>query len=267
MSIRDPAAIAQYIAQHIGDVYKIIESGQKVYIGKELPGEYTHSKYTSYLRKKYPTLLNAKNKASSSLGEMIENATNRRWEATKHTASKDAKYGMYRYDTKFAFPVKNQKGNVTTIKAYDAELLIRNASNGKKYLYDIVNIKEDTANAIDLRRKEARKGSYAAATQSSVSTRNVAQKTAEVNKKFSSRDSNDNNLTAEQQEYFKDSKVRDEQGRLLVMYHSTPSGRHTTFRSGTYFTPDRQYADVYQNPSASSLSVKREQGAPKTYEV
>ena len=186
--LRDPAAIAQYIAQHIGDVYRIIESGQNVYIGKDLPGEYTHSKYTSYLQKKKPALLNAKNKASSSLGEMIEIATNRRWEATKHTASKDAKYGMYRYDTKFAFPVKDQKGNVTAVKAYDAELLIRNASNGKKYLYDIVNIKEDTANAIDLSHKEARKGSYTAATQSSVSTKNVAQHDTEVKEKFALRD-------------------------------------------------------------------------------
>ena len=50
-----------------------------------------------------------------------------------------------------------------------AELLIGNASDGRKYLYDIVNIKENTANALDLRHKEARKGSYKAATQGSVS--------------------------------------------------------------------------------------------------
>ena len=73
---------------------------------------------------------------------MIEIATNRRWEKTRHPASKDAKFGMYRYDTKFAFSVKNQSGNTSSVKAYDAELLIRNASDGKKYLYDIVNIKE-----------------------------------------------------------------------------------------------------------------------------
>lgn len=50
-----------------------------------------------------------------------------------------------------------------------AELLIGNASDGRKYLYGIVNIKENTANALDLRHKEARKGSYKAATQGSVS--------------------------------------------------------------------------------------------------
>lgn len=50
-----------------------------------------------------------------------------------------------------------------------AELLIGNASDGRKYLYGIVNIKENTANALGLRHKEARKGSYKAATQGSVS--------------------------------------------------------------------------------------------------
>ena len=178
--LHDYSAIAEFIAEHIGEYYTIIESGQNVYIGEDLPSEYTHSKYTSFLQKKKPALLNAKNRASTALGEMIEIATNRRWEPTGHKASKDAKYGMYRYDTKFAFPIKDQNGNVTNVKAYDAELLIRNASDGKKYLYDIVNIKEDTTNALDLRHKEARKGSYKAATQGDVVNKNVSQGTENV---------------------------------------------------------------------------------------
>ena len=179
--LQDYSEIAKLIEQHIGDYYTIIESGQKVYIGEELPDEYTHSKYTSFLQKKKPALLKAKNRASTSLGEMIEIATNRRWEPTEHKDSKDAKYGMYRYDTKFAFPIKDQSGNVTNVKAYDAELIIRNASDGKKYLYDIVNIKEDTANALDLRQKEARKGNYKAATQGDVIDYNVSQDDPIVN--------------------------------------------------------------------------------------
>ncbi len=41
--------------------------------------------------------------------------------------------------------------------------------------------------------------------------------------KYSDRDSLGNELSAEQQEFFKDSKVRDERGRLLVCYHGTKS--------------------------------------------
>ena len=80
-------------------------------------------------------------------------------------------------------------------------------------------------------------------------------------------DSEGRELSAEQREFFRDSKVRNEDGRLMVMYHGTPSGRHTTFRSGTYFTPNREYADGYQKPGASMLSSKKDASAPKTYEV
>lgn len=48
-------------------------------------------------------------------------------------------------------------------------------------------------------------------------------------KQFSDRDSDGNTLTAEQMEYFKDSKVRDAEGNLLVVYHGTRSGGFNEF--------------------------------------
>lgn len=80
-------------------------------------------------------------------------------------------------------------------------------------------------------------------------------------------DSTGSNLTKEQQEYFAESKVRDENGNLMVMYHGTPNGNYDRFRSGTYFTPMKDYADVYQNQSASSISVKKNADNPQTYQV
>lgn len=81
------------------------------------------------------------------------------------------------------------------------------------------------------------------------------------------RDSAGNKLSQKQQEFFKDSKVRDERGNLKVMYHGTPNGTFTVFNDGTYFTENKEYADLYQNPGASMLSVKKTANAPKTYEV
>lgn len=153
--LRNHKAVADYIAKHIGEVYTIIESGQKVYLGEDLPTEYTHSKYTTYLQKYDRSTLKAKNKASGALGEMIEIATNRRWEKTQHIHNKDARYGMYRYDSSFAFPVKNSDGSIKRIYSYNAELLIRNASDGKKYLYDIINIKENIPDTLELPKQEA----------------------------------------------------------------------------------------------------------------
>lgn len=154
--LKDYKKIAAYIAEHIGEAYTIIESGNKVYIGESLPGEYTQSKYTTALLKDRPTVLRAKNKAIGNFGEIIEIATNRRWERIKHTDNKDAKYGVYRYNSAFAFPVK-QNDKITGVRAYDVELVILNASDGKKYLYDIVNIKENTADELDLMKRDQRR--------------------------------------------------------------------------------------------------------------
>ena len=60
------------------------------------------------------------------------------------------------------------------------------------------------------------------------STNTVSQTDTDVNNnftqnnsKYSLRDSDGNELTKQQQEYFKDSKVRDDEGNLLVVYHGT----------------------------------------------
>lgn len=175
--------VAAYIADHIGEVYTILESGSKVYIGENLPSEYTQSEYTRALLRKSPKTLTAKNKAIGSFGEMIEIATNRRWEKTKHIANKDAKYGVYRYSTAFAFPVK-QNNKITNIKSFDAELVILNSSDGKKYLYDIVNIKENTADELDLMKRDQIGGQDAPARRGA-SKNSIRSSSENVNKKFS----------------------------------------------------------------------------------
>ena len=64
------------------------------------------------------------------------------------------------------------------------------------------------------------------------------------------------NLSKEQEEYFKDSKVRDENGNLKVMYHGTSAGGHTVFDPygkakyglfgvGSYFTDNKSVAESY----------------------
>ena len=169
-----PVAIAPVI-EHIGDVYTIIESGQKVYIGEDLPGEYTQSEYTKAILRNNPSITKAKNRASANIGEMVEIATNRRWEKTKHTNSKDAKYGMYRYDTRFGFPLKNNHGEVVGANIYNAELLIRNASDGRKYLYDIVRIKKDIAASDWLTQRVTSAAGKPAGQKGDVSIDNIAQ--------------------------------------------------------------------------------------------
>lgn len=181
--LRDHKKIAEYIGRHIGEVYTIIESGQRVYIGEDLPSEYTQSEYTKRLLKNNPATLKAKNRASDALGNMIEIASGRRWEKTKHTHNKDAKFGMYRYNSRFAFAVNGGNGT-PNVHAYDVELLIRNASDGKKYLYDIVNIKKNTAYAIELQQRESRRGGKDAASRNGVSDTSIRSSSENSNTKI-----------------------------------------------------------------------------------
>ena len=51
------------------------------------------------------------------------------------------------------------------------------------------------------------------------------------------------------------------------MYHGTPNAGFTEFRSGSYFTQNRTYAEVYQSPSASSLSSDKTITNPDVYAV
>lgn len=85
---------------------------------------------------------------------------------------------------------------------------------------------------------------------------------------YQDRNSNNQKLTAQQEEYFKDSKVRDDEGRLMVMYHGTPTGGFTVFKNDLqFFTSNKEYASFYEDPSASSRKSGKEKANPQTYEV
>ncbi len=76
---------------------------------------------------------------------MIEIATDGIFEENRKSKhGREAKNGWYRYDTRFALPVYGEDGNVERYNIFRGRLLIRHASNGKKYLYDILEIKKET---------------------------------------------------------------------------------------------------------------------------
>lgn len=65
---------------------------------------------------------------------------------------------------------------------------------------------------------------------------------------YSLKDSHGRILTEQQAKFFADSKVRDEQGNLLVVYHGSKNAGFTEFKTdleGSYFTADRNYAEEY----------------------
>lgn len=66
--------------------------------------------------------------------------------------------------------------------------------------------------------------------------------------RFSLTDNNGNALSEGQQEYFKNSKVRDENGNLKVVYHGTNKAGFTVFnRTNNFYTDSKDVAGTYTN--------------------
>ena len=136
--------VKEYLKQFVGNAYEIEDTKDMVYIGNDLPDEYTGSKYTYSLKG-----ANAKAKANAVQGipEMLGIAVGKHFRENsgdKHL--KDAVYGWYRYDSRFALPVYNDQGTVERYNIYHASMLIRHAKDGKYYLYDVIDIKKETSN-------------------------------------------------------------------------------------------------------------------------
>ena len=133
--------VEEYLKQYVGNYYEILETADKVYIGSDFPKEFKGSVDTKVLKG-----ANAKAKANATQGLhlLLEHATNKIWnENYKEKHSADAKFGWYRYTSRFALPIYDNSGEIIRLNIFRIEMLIRHASDGKMYLYDLVNIKKE----------------------------------------------------------------------------------------------------------------------------
>ena len=239
----------------------ILMDAQPVYVGKDLPGEYRSSEYTKSMLSK---LRDVKMQAATNLDEMLLLAENGEWrENVKPKHAKDAQNGWYRYGTEFAIPILNAKKAVDHYTVYGGTLLIRNDADGKSYLYDLLDVQK---------KKVISAASFSAETHSEVlppkpSTDSISTSGEKVNGKFSLKntDSAGRQLTEQQQEYFKDSKVRDAEGNLRPMYQGG-TGSFTVFDRkkskgsnlygrGFYFTDSKTHAGQYGDVREFYLNI------------
>lgn len=153
-----------------------------------LADEYVRSSYTRWIKDNSKNKFRAKMKAAGVLDDLVSIATDRTWEKTKHTQNKDAQYGVYNYNSTFAFPVYDSKGELSNVRAYDCQMVILNASDGKKYLYDVIRIKENTTKANDFLLAERQRVANEATRQGDVSGNSISRNTGNDNTKFSQRE-------------------------------------------------------------------------------
>ena len=136
--------VKKYLEEYVGDFYTIASSEEIVYIGRDFPDEYTGSQYTYKLK---GAVAKAKANASQGIPEMIEIATNEAFKENKKTKhNRDGGLGWYKYDSRFALPVYDNNGDIERYNVFYASMIIRHDIDGKKYLYDVLNIKKEASN-------------------------------------------------------------------------------------------------------------------------
>ena len=128
--------VEKYLRQYVGEFYQIEDCNKMIYIGSDLPDEYTHSNYTRILKG-----ANAKVKANAAQGlpELLKIATNEVYEDNrKEKHSKDAKYGWYSYDSRFALPVFSDDGEIERYNVFNVAMLVRHTSS--VFMYVVLQI-------------------------------------------------------------------------------------------------------------------------------
>jgi len=139
--------VRAYLKEFVGEFYTIATTGDAIYIGTDLPNEYSGSRYTHSIKG-----ANAKAKANAAQGipELIEIAVGKHFRENKEDKHwRNAKYGWYRYDSRFALPVYGKGGEIERYNVFHASLIVRHSEDEKLYLYDILDIKKETSTPIE----------------------------------------------------------------------------------------------------------------------
>ena len=138
----DWLGVETYLKKYVGEKYIIDETDDVIYIGSDFPDEYANSKYST---KALGTIGKAKANAVQAIPELIKTASNvsfRMNSEEKHSIN--AKFGWYRCTVRFSLPTCDDRGNITGRNFFQGRMIIRCDADGKKYLYDIIDIKKET---------------------------------------------------------------------------------------------------------------------------
>lgn len=150
----------------------------------------------------------------------------------KHPEINDLNYGKVRYE-----PANSNR-------QYEAIVNVGNNENDKHFY------------SLDKTKRLAVPHEDGLSVQQASNTSNIPQSSEKVNSDYEYSDSIRNKLSPEQEAFFKDSKVRDENGNLMKVFHGTNADFDTfdldaqknignNFGKGIYLTTDKEYAKGY----------------------
>lgn len=227
---------------------------ENIKITMKTANEYTHPK------NKLPAITKeSKIKASTELDNLL-NVSEYQYSTEDDGRHPFAKDGWDYYKTTFEVNGLKFEGLINIAK-----------SGNKKTLYDVTKIKRISQNysASDKSFSVSLTNSNNSIPPSNkdVNTTKYSMQESE-NNSFSMQDNQGRTLTKEQQEYFKDSKVRDENGNLLEVYHGTEANsgipkeywftifdidksKISTMGDGFYFTDNYDRASSYAHSKSN----------------
>ena len=224
--------------------------------------ELQNSKYTQQLRKdKISDKYHDKMSITNNADELLQSNRDYVNEDLKHERNDNIKdFGR----GKILFKVGDN--------TYSADMVVGNKADGSMVLYDIVNMQPEKFNEKKDSVSEDYSSSDADTTVSNGRVTNPAEnvnsKSQKNEKRFAldesyQEDNTGAKLSKQQQEYFKDSKIRDKDGRLLRVYHGTSlaftefdrdylgssSGHGSGTNAGFFFAADMDHAEYWAENS------------------
>lgn len=139
--------VEECLKEYVGEYFEIIETSEKVYIGTDFPDEFSHSKDTKSLK---GANMKAKANIVSAIKNIVEIASDRiEYPDYNNKHGSKAKFGWYRYDTRFGIPVYGKNGELERYNIFATRMLVRCDADGKLYLYDLVRTKKETSKPLE----------------------------------------------------------------------------------------------------------------------
>ena len=164
--------------------------------------------------------------------------------------AKDGAYGHVHSDTVDGFGYFDVIFKVGD-RYFKGVINIKNTKRGKLFK-DITKIEDITEIALSSYGENPKSQFLRTSSNNSIS-----QTSKKDNEKFSLKDSDGRELSKAQQEYFRDSKIRDESGRLLTLYHQTGNDftvfdtHHEGAGAGDWGTP----YGIFMKPNSKDIGL------------
>lgn len=240
------SAVRAYIKENYPSIDMM---GFKLGVNAKSRNEFVNSKTSQYMQNKLKRFFIDKMRMAGNLEEIVNVGDGYTWEDIKHSR-KDKLIGFVRGNVQIRVGSND----------YIADIVLADDKTKGLIFYDIVNMKSTAIKEAPTERTHENHAAQVAG----ASTDSISQNEKNATRKSVKVDSDGRKLSEGQQEYFKNTKVLDDNGNLMVVYHGSPSKfnvfdaerigtRASAEGYGFYFTDSREKAEGYHEKDGNLM--------------